>query len=232
MERHPFSPSAKVASAVQPGSPGFRRRWELVIHRSNLVARRDSEKLRVPGFVLPRNSKPATGQLRYASREKNPKDTSRFALCAGKTTVLGVYDCRIRSGADSAHTFFRPLNDSKSRRDYFRINTVLPFSYCLIEEPHLPEPRRAKLNLSLGGVGFVTNRRLKLDDMLLIAVALPSPPVLHVVGRVVRIEPAAGDGSDRIIGARFANLKLRDEDRLNKYIVALDREGLNHPDEG
>ena len=125
-----------------------------------------------------------------------------------------------------------PLDDPKSWREYVRIDTMLPFAYCSIAETQMPEPGRVKLNLSLGGVGFIANHPLKLDDMLLIAITLPSSPVLHVVARVVRIEPVAGDASMQLVGARFTSLKLRDEDRLHNYIVAVQREGVSHPDDG
>lgn len=124
-----------------------------------------------------------------------------------------------------------PVDDPKSRREYFRVETMLPFAYCSIVETQMPEPSRVKLNLSLGGVGFVVNRPLKLDDMLLIAITLPSPPVLHVVARVIRTEPVAGDASTQLVGARFTTLKLRDEARLHNYIVAVEREGIGRPDE-
>jgi c-di-GMP-binding flagellar brake protein YcgR len=127
---------------------------------------------------------------------------------------------------------FMSPDDLTNRRDYFRIDTVLPFVYCLREEPRLPEPSRAKLNLGLGGISFATNRRFKLDDMLLIAIALPSPPVLHAVGRVVRIAPGMGDGSELIVRVRFTNLSLNNKDRLHNYIVAVEREGLRPQDEG
>jgi c-di-GMP-binding flagellar brake protein YcgR len=109
------------------------------------------------------------------------------------------------------------------KREYFRLTVQLPVDYRLEEEETRSVPRPMSVNLSGGGVGFVTQRTFNLGDTLVLRIVLPSSPPLTAKAKIVRMVPLQKDQSSFSIGAQFTELDHEDQERILKFLLALDR---------
>jgi len=109
------------------------------------------------------------------------------------------------------------------KREYFRLTVQLPVDYQLEGEEARSVPKPMSLNLSGGGVGFVTQRTFNLGDMLVLRIVLPSPPPITARAKIVRVAPLEKDEASFSIGAQFSVLDTEDQERILKFLLALDR---------
>jgi c-di-GMP-binding flagellar brake protein YcgR len=109
------------------------------------------------------------------------------------------------------------------KREHFRISVVLPLHYRLTGEP-AGEPSPAEVNISGGGIGFVTTRQFNPDDSLDLRLVLPDTQSIHAAAKVVRIAPIARDKSSHLVGARFTAIGDEDRERLISFIFRLQAE--------
>jgi c-di-GMP-binding flagellar brake protein YcgR len=109
------------------------------------------------------------------------------------------------------------------KREYFRLTVQLPVDYRLEGEETKSVPKPMNLNLSGGGVGFITQRTFNLGDTLVLRIVLPSTPPLTARAKVVRVAPLEKDRASFSIGAQFTVLDSEDQERILKFLLALDR---------
>jgi c-di-GMP-binding flagellar brake protein YcgR len=110
------------------------------------------------------------------------------------------------------------------KREHFRIDTVLPVTYCVEGEPVQPLPQPVRMNLSVGGLGLVADRPLKVGDALSLTLLLPSGGPIRTQAKVIRDIPASHDLPVARIGVKFTSMEERDRERLNRHIFALQLE--------
>ncbi len=120
-----------------------------------------------------------------------------------------------------------PLPDSyghDEKREYFRLTVSLPVDYRLEGDAAPPAPKPIKLNLSGGGIGFVTERRFKLGDMLVLTIKLPAQPAVTARAKIVRLNPIEKNETMFSVGAQFTALSEHDQERILQYLLNVQRE--------
>ena len=83
-----------------------------------------------------------------------------------------------------------------------------------------------EVNLSEGGIGFVTTEEVCDGDMLEVEMILPVFPiaVIKAIGKAVRVTPLQQGGYN--IGLQYINIKDEDRDKIVHYLFKKQREWL------
>ena len=85
--------------------------------------------------------------------------------------------------------------------------------------------RPMDVNLSGGGVGFVSPRELAAGDRLAIKLILPPFMLIQTLAKVIRAVPQA-DGQGFAIATEFVDLKADDQEHLIRHILQTQAERL------
>jgi hypothetical protein len=85
--------------------------------------------------------------------------------------------------------------------------------------------RPMDVNLSGGGVGFVSDRELSTDDQLALKLILPPFILIKATVRVIRAMPQ-GRGQGYAIATEFVDLKPDDQEHLIRHILQAQAEQL------
>jgi hypothetical protein len=85
--------------------------------------------------------------------------------------------------------------------------------------------RPMDVNLSGGGVGFVSDRELSIGDQLAMKLILPPFILIEATIRVIRAMPQAG-GQGYAIATEFVDLKPDDQEHLIRHILQAQAEQL------
>ncbi len=85
--------------------------------------------------------------------------------------------------------------------------------------------RPMDVNLSGGGVGFVSDRELSIGDQLALKLILPPFILIKATIRVIRAMPQAG-GQGYAIATEFVDLKPDDQEHLIRHILQAQAEQL------
>jgi len=85
--------------------------------------------------------------------------------------------------------------------------------------------RPTDVNLSGGGVGFVSSREFGVGDQLAIKVILPPFILIQTLAKVIRAVPEAG-GQGFAIATEFVDLKADDQEHLIRHILQKQAERL------
>jgi len=85
--------------------------------------------------------------------------------------------------------------------------------------------RPMDVNLSGGGVGFVSDRELSIGDQLAVKLILPPFILIKATIRVIRVMPQAG-GQGYAIATEFVDLKPDDQEHLIRHILQAQAEQL------
>lgn len=85
--------------------------------------------------------------------------------------------------------------------------------------------RPMDVNLSGGGVGFVSDRELSIGDQLAVKLILPPFILIKATIRVIRAMPQAG-GQGYAIATEFVDLKPDDQEHLIRHILQAQAEQL------
>lgn len=113
------------------------------------------------------------------------------------------------------------LDDSSDKRSHFRLDTVLPITYCIEGDVEQPLPQPIRVNLSVGGIGLVVQRQLAVGTTLSVTLFLPSGAPIQAQAKVVREAPAPRAGVVPTVGLQFTTLAERDRERINSHIFQL-----------
>lgn len=116
-----------------------------------------------------------------------------------------------------------PLDTFTDKRVFFRVDTVLPLTFCLEGDDVQPLPKPTSINLSVGGAGLLTERCLAPGDSLSLTLFLPSGPPIQTRAKVVRSSPLSKPQMESTyqIGLQFFALDEKNRERLNTYIFNL-----------
>jgi c-di-GMP-binding flagellar brake protein YcgR len=113
----------------------------------------------------------------------------------------------------------------KDRRNYFRITINMPVIIQLEgeREGHLTQQL---VNLSGGGIGFLTNTVYPPGEILMVALQLPDQYLFKGRVEVLRHDPLPHKAHTYRVHARFINLSEQERQVLIRYIMRFQREHL------
>lgn len=116
------------------------------------------------------------------------------------------------------------LQGPPEKREYFRIDAVLPVSYCAEGDTAPPPSQPVRVNLSVGGIGLYTEQPLQVGDVLLLSLVLPAGSI-QTKAKVVRALPnavpaAAPRPALACSGLQFIGMAEGDREMLIRYIFS------------
>ena len=171
--------------------------------------------------------------------------------------VLMEYRALVETGADSTETgnttpemisaaVAKPTADLLARSGESLIGSpVLPWimkvdyllevilnSLVMIAPSSVAMARLTDVNLSGGGVGFVSSREFAAGDRLSIKMILPPFTPIHAVAQVIRSTPDP-ERQGWILATEFIEISANDQEHLIRHIIHTQAERLrarrNHP---
>jgi c-di-GMP-binding flagellar brake protein YcgR len=104
---------------------------------------------------------------------------------------------------------------------------VLPVSVQLETDTEESALTKQSINISGGGIGFVSDIAHNPGDILTITLLLHEQVLLKVHAEVLRREPLPYRGNAARIHARFIQISEQDRELLIKHIMRLQREHLH-----
>lgn len=87
-------------------------------------------------------------------------------------------------------------------------------------------PSMTEVNISAGGLRFVTTRVFRESDILEISLVLPPFTPIGAKAEVIRVAPDGDDGRRFRIAARFVSIAPEDRERLIRHILLLQAERI------
>ncbi len=90
----------------------------------------------------------------------------------------------------------------------------------------IPLPSLTEVNISAGGLRFVTTRAFREADMLDISVVLPPFTPIGAKAEIIRVTPEGTDGRRFEIAARFVHISAEDRERLIRHVLLLQAERI------
>lgn len=113
------------------------------------------------------------------------------------------------------------------RRNFFRITASLPIAIAPEGQDGDLTPVPQTVNISGGGVGFITNTEYKTGSILVINMLLPGGVGIEAKAEVVRVSPSPRARGAFRIGARFTEISSKDRDLLVRAIHLLQQKYLS-----
>lgn len=102
---------------------------------------------------------------------------------------------------------------------------VILNSLAISQPASVTMARPTDVNLSGGGVGFVSPREFSAGDQLALKLILPPFMMIQAMAKVIRSVPQA-DGQGFVIATEFVDLKADDQEHLIRHILQTQAERL------
>jgi diguanylate cyclase (GGDEF)-like protein len=198
------------------------------LRRVDVAARFGGEE-----FVLVLPSTAKIGALMVAERARRLIEEAEFSPGANLTVSLGVatYPADARDAGDLVRRADRAMYEAKAggknqvqafgsdRRSYRRVTAAVPGSFQLVgSESHA----LITVDLSLGGVSFLSDQMMEIGSLLDLRLGLPEPgQELSLAGRVVEVEEREPAGCR--VALRIVDMDSRQRRRLQVYLRQLKR---------
>jgi hypothetical protein len=87
-------------------------------------------------------------------------------------------------------------------------------------------PRLTDVNISAGGLSFLSPRRFDIDALLALRVIIPPFTPIQTQARVIRAEPAAHGSAEFRIAVEFKTLAADDQEHIIRHIIRMQAEQL------
>ena len=129
-----------------------------------------------------------------------------------------------------------PPNDSTSvrsrtdRRNYFRINVILPIRIQLETDASESPLIEKSVNLSAGGIGFVVNTAYSPGDLLSITLVLADQVLFKAHARILTLDSLPHRDHTFRLHGHFVGVPVQKRDLLIKYIMRFQRDQLDEHD--
>jgi c-di-GMP-binding flagellar brake protein YcgR len=120
-----------------------------------------------------------------------------------------------------------PEPSGRDRRHHFRMTVVLPANIQLETDTGKSALTEQSINISGGGIGFVSDVPHNHGDILTITLLLHEQVLFKVQAEVLRREPLAYRPQASRIHARFIQISEQEREVLIRYIMRLQREHLH-----
>jgi len=114
----------------------------------------------------------------------------------------------------------------EDRRDYYRINVVLPISIQTETDTTEGELREKSINISGGGIGVPVNVRYNPNEVLSLTLLLPGQVIFKAYIEVLRLEPITHHVHTYRLHARFVRMTTQNRELLIRYIMRFQRDHL------
>jgi hypothetical protein len=151
-----------------------------------------------------------------SSREQPPVTPDVIAAAVGKPTV----DLLARSGD--------ALRESELLPWVMKVDWLMEVALKTLAKAHpgcMEIARMTHVNISGGGVSFISPRPFAVGDRLVLKVILPPFTPIHTVAEVVRSTPNP-EGQGIWLATEFVDLKTDDQEHLIRYIIHTQAERL------
>jgi c-di-GMP-binding flagellar brake protein YcgR len=116
---------------------------------------------------------------------------------------------------------------SKDRRNYFRMTSLVPLSVKIETNAQEAVFSEQPVNLSGGGIGFVSSTSYNPGDILVLALRLTDQVTLTSRAEVLRLTPIPHKDQSYRVHARFVGMAERDRELLIRHIMRLQRDHLH-----
>lgn len=119
-----------------------------------------------------------------------------------------------------------PPSSFEDRRDYYRINVVLPVS--IQPETDITEGDLIKkaVNISGGGIGVAVNVRYAPKEILSLTLIFPDHVIFKAHMEVLRLDPIPYPANTYRLHARFVRMTSQNRELLIRYIMGFQRNHL------
>lgn len=114
----------------------------------------------------------------------------------------------------------------RDRRNHFRITSVLPVNIRREADSQEGALTEQSVNLSGGGISFISDHIHHPGDILIVALSLPAQ-VLTLRAEVLRLTPIPHRAHTSRVHARFIQMAEHDREILIRHVLHLQREHLN-----
>ena len=145
-----------------------------------------------------------------------PVTEEAIATAVSKPTL----DLLSRAGATLAES---PLLPWVSKIDWM-LETILK-SLAKIQPGSVSIARLVEVNISAGGIGFVTPRRFEQGDVLAVRLILPPFTLIQTTAKVIRVTGGPGATGVRL-ATQFENLAPDDQEHIIRHILQVQAERL------
>jgi c-di-GMP-binding flagellar brake protein YcgR len=115
---------------------------------------------------------------------------------------------------------------AKDRREYFRVNVVLPISIQTETNTTEGEFVEKSVNMSGGGIGVTVNVAYKPGEILSLTLILPDQVLFKASAEVLRLEPLPYHVDTYRLHARFVRMTTQNQELLIKHIIRFQRTHL------
>jgi hypothetical protein len=99
-------------------------------------------------------------------------------------------------------------------------------SLAKIQPSSVAIARLTDVNLSAGGLSFVTSRQYERGDVLMLRLILPPFTLIHATAKISRVVPEEGDASHRRVATQFEELRADDQEQIIRHILQVQAERL------
>ncbi|MDQ6732974.1 MAG: PilZ domain-containing protein [Nitrospirota bacterium] len=120
-----------------------------------------------------------------------------------------------------------PQPSARDRRNYFRITIVLPVSIQLETDTAEGVLTEKSVNLSAGGIGFVSDLAHQPGEILAITLLLQEQVLFKAQAEVLSQDPLPSGVHTYRIHARFIRMSEHDRELLIGHIMRLQRANLH-----
>jgi hypothetical protein len=151
-----------------------------------------------------------------SSREQPSVTPDVIAAAVGKPTA----DLLARSGD--------ALNESALLPWVMKVDWLIEVILKTLAKAHpdcMEIARMTQVNISGGGIGFVSPRSFSAGDRLEIKIILPPFVPIHTVAHIIRASPDP-QGQGCALATEFVDLKADDQEHLIRYIIHTQAERL------
>jgi hypothetical protein len=152
-----------------------------------------------------------------ANSDSSPVTEEAIATAVAKPTL----DLLSRAGESLAGS---PLLPWVSKIDWM-LETILK-SLAKMHPGSVSIARLTEVNLSAGGLSFVTARQYKSGDLLALRLILPPFTLIHATAKISRIIAEGGPGSGYRVASQFEQLAADDQEHIIRHILQVQAERL------
>jgi c-di-GMP-binding flagellar brake protein YcgR len=114
----------------------------------------------------------------------------------------------------------------EDRRQYYRINVVLPISIQAETDDREAELTARSVNLSGGGIGVTVNVFYHPNEILLITLLLPDDVIFKAYAEVLRSDSIVQHLGTYRLHARFIRMAAGSRELLIRYVLRFQRDHL------
>lgn len=114
-------------------------------------------------------------------------------------------------------------NNLQERRKFVRFNSSVDVQYALLDkDPNLALQGKSR-NISSGGIGLITDKKLQENDVLVVSIYMPQETLPIIAkSKVVWVRSLEMHKEKRFdVGSEFINIAPEDRKKIDRYLFSL-----------